>query len=175
MVVLQYWQGKFYELYTIRQNFPTYSLCFVFGYIIANNEVLHGSRNLVIIYIAGYSINCQLWAPKIDQLVTSCISTALGTFQLGKPNFQSKHTSIFEGKLCVKLKKCTKLIMEHQYVFNRTTKFIVLYFLYIAIANIPRKYNLFPLVPYKATYHMLLNGIHTGYITDCGKQKLYMH
>ena len=43
--------------------------------------------------------------------------------------------------------------------------------------NIPRKCNLLPLVPYKGTYHMLLNGIHTSYITEvygqlyfyCGK------
>ena len=30
--------------------------------------------------------------------------------------------------------------------------------------NIPRKYDLLLLVPYKGTYHILLNGIHIRYI-----------
>ena len=52
--------------------------------------------------------------------------------------------------------------MEHQYVLwnNKIHCFI------IPVYNIPRKYCLLPLVPYKGTYHILLNGIHTSYITE---------
>ena len=34
------------------------------------------------------------------------------------------------------------------------------------IYNIPRKCNLLPLVPYKGTYHILLNRIHTSCTTE---------
>ena len=32
--------------------------------------------------------------------------------------------------------------------------------------NIPRENDLLPVVPYKSTYHILLDGIHTSYIAE---------
>ena len=67
--------------------------------------------------------------------------------------------------MCKSKKMCAKSIMEHQYVLwnNKIHCFIIpVYNVY----NVPRKRNLLPLVPYKGTYHMLLNEIHTSCITE---------
>ena len=52
--------------------------------------------------------------------------------------------------------------MEHQYILWNSK----IHCFIITVYNIPRKYNLLTLVPSKGTYHMLLNGIHTSYITE---------
>ena len=86
----------------------------------------------------------------------------MGTFQLDKPNCQSETIQEYLKESYVENKKCGKSIMVHVYVLWKDK----IHYFIIPTYKIPRENDLLPLVPYKSTYHILLDGIHTSYIAE---------